>query len=126
METNREAVQLVQAIRDFSDLTQEILLGRNLQKEQIDYYRRRPQEWHRRTFDLLITAFSETRKLHGLAISGLLANATHVPAEELCKAIKFPVSTRLGDAADCWEVDRERAYREFGPLYEFPLPSDEP
>lgn len=126
METNQEANQLFQVIREFSNLTRDLLEGRNLRKEQIDYYRQHPQEWHRRMFDLLVTAFIETRKLYQLALGGLLANATHVAAGELYKAIKFPPSTRLGDAADCWEIDRERAYREFGPFYEFPFPSDEP
>ena len=67
-----------------------------------------------------------TRKIYRNALGIVLKHATKVPGMELCKALKatFATSVSLEKAANCWEVDKDLAYEQFGSLFAFSAPQE--
>ena len=124
MDTSNSNDDLTRAIRDFSVIATETLQGRGLNREQSVYYQAHPKEWHGRMFDILMASLSEARKIYNIAMEIMLKNATKVPASKLSEALKLPniFDPVFEKMTDCWEVDKDRAYEQFGILFEFPPP----
>jgi hypothetical protein len=125
MDTTNKSDDLARAIRDFTVIVTETLQGRDLSREQAVYYQAHPKEWHGRMFDALMTSLSEARKIYNSAMGIILQNATKIPALKLNDALRVPCifGPDLKKMADCWEVDKDLSYEQFGTKFEFPPPS---
>jgi hypothetical protein len=124
MDTSKKSDDLARAIRHFTVVVTETLQGRDLSTEQAVYYQAHPKEWHGRMFDALMTSLTEARMIFNIAMGVILQNATKVPALRLNEALRFPCifGPDLEKVADCWEVDKNLSYEQFGTKFEFPPP----
>jgi hypothetical protein len=102
------------------------LEGRDLSTQEVVYYQSNPAEWHRRMFHVLMTTFSESKRLQRDALGIMLAKATKMPASKLSTALKAGNSEKpdLEKAAELWDVDMDLAYEQFGVLFKFPDPKE--
>jgi hypothetical protein len=126
MNTGRDTDDWIQAMQHFLRVVKNALEGRHLSHQEAVYYQSNPAEWHRRMFDILMTTFSESKRLQKDALGIMLAKATKMPASALSNALKAgkSVNSDLEKAAELWDVDRDLAYEQFGVHFEFPDPKE--
>jgi len=119
--------EIRRAMQHLYRLASDSLSGRKLSSAERRYYSEHLDTWQERMFHLSMAILCEARSLKRLAQNVALAHATKLPTEQVVNLLlRSPdLDPNLECALDCWEVDRELAYEQFGDKFCF-RPPEEP